>query len=69
MSVSHHLQVLAQEASVAADLARGEQDAGSLTALLGRLSQISEQVGRARRVALLELDACAGEQPPYAGGR
>ena len=65
MSVSQHLQLLAQETAVAADLARGEQDVESLLALIGRLSQISEQVSRARRVTLLELDACAGEQPAY----
>jgi hypothetical protein len=65
MTVLYHLQALAQEATDAADLARGEQDAGSLTAFLTHLSRISEQAGRARRVALLELDACAGEQPAY----
>ena len=65
MSVFHHLQALAREATAAADLARGEQDAGSLAALLSRLACISEQAGLARRAALLDLGSCAGEQPAY----
>ena len=63
MTAFSYLQLLAQEASAAADLARGEQDQASLADLARRLTTISRHAGRARRAALLELATCDGEQP------
>lgn len=63
MTAFRYLQLLTQEASTAAELARGEQDHTSLADLAVRLEAIGKHAGRARRAALLELAECAGEQP------